>query len=76
MHTAVSWLSWLHPNSVKSLGAYDVYKPYINLVLCGQTLFHTKGKVWDMVIKQLVAQVFDLSCKSGRDVSDGNRQSK
>jgi len=53
-----------------------VYKPYINLVLCGQTLFHTKGKVWDMVIKQLVAQVFDLSCKSSRDVSDGNRQSK
>ena len=179
VHTAVSWLSRLYPNSVKSLGAYDVYKPYINLVLCGQTLFRTRGagnsrnlvhwvvksveiswnlhpeirnllgnqsrnqksnypctlasvivtwflprvanscqsvqprscnslksllksrnhnwnhmisksrtrklcptprlhqgKGWYMVIKQLVAQVFNLSCKSSHDVSNGNRQSK
>ena len=76
MHTAVSWPR-LHPNSVKSLGAYDVYKPYINLVLCGQTLFTApKERVWDMVIKQLVAQVFNLSCKSSDDVSNSNCQSK
>ena len=35
-----------------------------------------RERVWDMVIKQLVAQVFNLSCKSSHDVSDGNRQSK
>ena len=59
MHTGVSWLSQLHPKSVKALSAYDVYKPYINLISRGQTLFRTKGKVWDMAIKQLVAQVFN-----------------
>jgi len=29
-----------------------------------------------MATEQLVAQVFNLSCKSSHDVSDGNRQSK
>jgi len=64
IHTAVSWLCQLHPNSVKALGAYDVCKP--------------RERVWDMVIKQIVAQVFNPagSCKSSHDVSDGNRQSK
>ena len=35
-----------------------------------------RERVWDMVIKQLVAPVLNLSCKSSHDVSDGNYQSK
>ena len=35
-----------------------------------------REKVWDKVIKQLVAQVFNLVCKSSHDDSNGNRQSK
>jgi len=30
-----------------------------NIVLHGQTLFRTKGKVWDMAIEQLVTQEFN-----------------
>ena len=30
----------------------------LGVISRGQTLFHTKGKVWDMAAEQLVAQEF------------------
>ena len=58
---------WVHMMCINPISTQScVARPYST----------PKERVWDMVIKQLVAQVFNLSCKSSHDVSNSNCQSK